>query len=75
MKSTKMTTAVQLDQVLDLCVDVSKSKLNGATFNRCGKREKATLTFHLDFCKKPNSRMTGQEFRHPQAGRFFWYFW
>ena len=28
MKSTKMTTAVQLDQVLDLCVDVSKSKLN-----------------------------------------------
>ncbi len=31
--------------------------------------------FNLDFCKKPNSRMTGQEFRHPQAGRFFWYFW
>ena len=28
MKSTKMTTAVQLDQVLDLCVDVSKSELN-----------------------------------------------
>ena len=28
MKSTKLTPAVQLDQVLDICVDVSKSKLN-----------------------------------------------
>ena len=28
MKSTKMTPKVQLDQVLDVCVDVSKRKLN-----------------------------------------------
>ena len=28
MKTTKMSPAVQLDQVLDICVDVSKSKLN-----------------------------------------------
>ena len=28
MKSTKMTSAVQLDELLDICVDVSKSKLN-----------------------------------------------
>ena len=26
MKSTKMTAAVQLEQVLDVCVDVSKRK-------------------------------------------------
>ncbi len=28
MKSTKITPAVQLEQVLDVCVDVSKRKLN-----------------------------------------------
>ena len=28
MKSTKLTPKVQLDQTLDICVDVSKSKLN-----------------------------------------------
>ena len=28
MKSTKMTPMVQLDELLDICVDVSKSKLN-----------------------------------------------
>ena len=28
MKSTKMPPKVQLDQLLDICVDVSKSKLN-----------------------------------------------
>ena len=28
MKSTHMTPKVQLDQTLDICVDVSKSKLN-----------------------------------------------
>ena len=28
MKSMKMTPMLQLDQVLDICVDVSKGKLN-----------------------------------------------
>ena len=55
MKSTKMTPMVQLDELLDICVDVSKSKLN--VYFEVGDRafddEELLLSFvHAYICVK-----------------------
>ncbi len=44
MKSTKMSSTVQLDQV-DVCVDVSKSKLN--VYFEFGQSRRSSVNCHV----------------------------